>query len=256
MEGHQPTVGETLHRARVARGVSLSEVEAALRVRTRYLEALEADDFASLPPTVYTRVLIREYARFLGLDPATVLDIALPMRPEDRNPIRPAVKPLDKPPMISWRVVSTIGVLGLCAGFLLYLYAQYNTFAQSVEPNRPVERAPTPGGRGISPAVTPISSLPTETPEPTITPSPMPTAVTGLVVEARLVDRSWVEVWTDGRPVLAESLPAGTTRSFAADRSVRMRVGNAGGVDVTVNGLAQGRLGNMGQAVDANWGRE
>jgi hypothetical protein len=63
-------------------------------------------------------------------------------------------------------------------------------------------------------------------------------------------------VWTDGRPVLGESLPGGTTRSFVADRTVRMRVGNAGAIDVTVNGIAQGRLGNIGQAVDANWGRE
>src|SRR5258707_206450 len=112
MEPHQTvTLGETLRRARLARGVTLADAEVGVRVRVRYLQALESDDYTSLPPMVYTRVLIREYARFLGLDPAAVLDMAMPMRPEDRNPIRPAVQPLEKPGFISWKVVSTIGVL-------------------------------------------------------------------------------------------------------------------------------------------------
>jgi hypothetical protein len=248
MDSRRSTIGETLRRARVSRGLSLTDVEVAIRARARYLQALEADDFAALPPTAYTRVLIREYARFLGLDPAVVLDMALPMRPEDRNPIRPAMAPLEKPAVISWRAVLTVAVLALCAGLFLYLYAQYNSFAQSVEP----ARAPTPS-RVISAAVTPIPPFPTETLPPTLTPVPTATQVTGLLVEARLLAPTWVQVWTDGRPVLAEILPAGTSRAFAADRSIRMRVGNASAVDVTFNGTPQGKLGESAQAVDATW---
>jgi len=90
----------------------------------------------------------------------------------------------------------------------------------------------------------------------TPTPSPEPTPVLGLVVETHIVDRSWLQVWVDDQPVAAENMQAGTERTFTANRSVRMRVGNAGGVDVTVNGTAQGRLGTAGQQLDASWGRE
>jgi hypothetical protein len=71
-----------------------------------------------------------------------------------------------------------------------------------------------------------------------------------------MVERSWLQVWADNRPVFAENAPAGTTRTFTADEAIRMRVGNAGGVDVTVNGDHQGRLGSAGQALEVSWGRE
>src|SRR5437764_11411599 len=137
MEPRQ-SVGDTLRRARLARGLTLPEIGAAIRVRARFLQALEADDYAALPPTAYTRLLIRDYARFLGLESAVVLDMALPMRPEDRNPIRQAVTPLEKPAAVSWKAVVTVGVLALCAGLFLYLYVQYTSFAQSVEASRAV----------------------------------------------------------------------------------------------------------------------
>jgi hypothetical protein len=77
-----------------------------------------------------------------------------------------------------------------------------------------------------------------------------------LLVEAKVVDKTWMEVWVDGRSVLAETVQSGFTRSFSADQQVRMRVGNAAGVEVVVNGTTQGPLGVRGQAIDAIWGRQ
>jgi hypothetical protein len=65
-----------------------------------------------------------------------------------------------------------------------------------------------------------------------------------------------MEVWVDGRSVMAETVQTGFTRSFTAEQQVRMRVGNAAGVQVVVNGATQGPLGGRGQAVDAFWGRQ
>jgi hypothetical protein len=78
----------------------------------------------------------------------------------------------------------------------------------------------------------------------------------GLVVDAKVVDRTWMEVWVDGRSVMAETVQSGFARSFTAEQQVRMRVGNAAGVQVVVNGTTQGPLGVRGQAVDAIWGRQ
>lgn len=61
-------VGTILREARSRRKVELSEVEAATRIRFRYLRAIEDEEWDVLPGGVYTRGFIRTYASFLGLD--------------------------------------------------------------------------------------------------------------------------------------------------------------------------------------------
>ncbi len=61
-------VGTILHRARDRRQIELAEVEAATRIRLRYLSAIENEEWDVLPGGVYTRGFIRTYASFLGLD--------------------------------------------------------------------------------------------------------------------------------------------------------------------------------------------
>jgi hypothetical protein len=65
METH---IGDVLREARRRREVDLSEVEAATRIRPRYLRAIEAEEWDVLPGGVYTRGFIRTYGAFLGLD--------------------------------------------------------------------------------------------------------------------------------------------------------------------------------------------
>ena len=50
------------------RGVSLDEISAATRISTRFLEAIEKDQWDQLPGGVFNRGFIRSIARFLGLD--------------------------------------------------------------------------------------------------------------------------------------------------------------------------------------------
>lgn len=61
-------VGTILRTARNRRKVELSEVEAATRIRLRYLRAIEDEEWDVLPGGFYTRGFIRTYASFLGLD--------------------------------------------------------------------------------------------------------------------------------------------------------------------------------------------
>ena len=254
MEPRPGSVGDSLHRARIARGLSIEDVEASLHVRPHVVRALETDDFGALPPTVYTRALIRDYARLVGLDPADLLERSVPMRPQDRNPIRPAIQPIDRPPPISLKALLIVAGILVSVGFFIYLNSQLNSFADSMDGAQArAQPLPSPLSRTISSLLTPLPSPP---PGPTETPAPTGTPISGLVVETRITDRSWVQVWADGKSVLAQTLASGTTRTFNADQSVRMRVGNAGGVDITVNGVHQGRLGSIGQVLDASWGRD
>jgi len=61
-------IGATLRDARNRRKIDLSEVEAATKIRLRYLRAIENDEWDVLPGSAYTRSFIRTYASYLGLD--------------------------------------------------------------------------------------------------------------------------------------------------------------------------------------------
>ncbi len=67
-------IGATLREARNRRKVDLSEVEAAIKIRVRYLQAMENEEWDALPGGAYTRGFIRTYASYLGLDGERLAD--------------------------------------------------------------------------------------------------------------------------------------------------------------------------------------
>jgi flagellar biosynthesis protein FlhG len=66
--------GPELRRLRETRGLSLRHMAAVSKIGVRFLEYIEEDRFALLPPPVYLRGFLQEYARLLGLDPRDVAD--------------------------------------------------------------------------------------------------------------------------------------------------------------------------------------
>lgn len=68
------TLGAALRERREALGASLAEVEAATKIRQKYLSALEADEWQLLPGEVVGRGFLRNYAAYLGLEPTDIVD--------------------------------------------------------------------------------------------------------------------------------------------------------------------------------------
>jgi cytoskeleton protein RodZ len=67
-------IGNTLREARLRRGLDISDCEAATKIRTKYLRALEEEHFEVLPGSTYVKGFLRTYAEFLELDGRLVLD--------------------------------------------------------------------------------------------------------------------------------------------------------------------------------------
>lgn len=67
-------IGPTLREARNRRKLDLAEVEAAIKIRVRYLQAIENEEWDALPGGAYTRGFIRTYASYLGLDGDRLVD--------------------------------------------------------------------------------------------------------------------------------------------------------------------------------------
>jgi cytoskeleton protein RodZ len=67
-------IGNSLREARVRRGVDFAQAEAAIKIRSKYLRALEDDQFELLPAETYVKGFLRTYAEYLGLDGQLYVD--------------------------------------------------------------------------------------------------------------------------------------------------------------------------------------
>jgi cytoskeleton protein RodZ len=239
------TLGETLRQARLDKGVSLADAARETRIRKGYLEALEAEDLAALPPMVYTRGFLRTYAEYLSLSPEAMVDLYQPRAREPSQALRSAVPHVAIPRQIPLRpVLYGIGSIA----FIVVAYFVWNWY-QAVQislregDTSPRARAGTPtatGARLPTPfAIALASPSPTASPTPAPLPSPTP-VVDGILVEFRTNARVYVEAAVDGKQVVAETLAAGTQQTLPLGKeSVVMRTSNGSAVDVTVNGSHQ-----------------
>jgi cytoskeleton protein RodZ len=88
-------VGSRLREARTRRRLSLAEVEAATKIRGRYLQAIENDDWEQLPGDTYARAFIRTYGHHLGLDGERLA--------EEQRRSRGAARPGERLPQVDSR---------------------------------------------------------------------------------------------------------------------------------------------------------
>jgi cytoskeletal protein RodZ len=68
-----PDIGNTLREARIRKGLTLTDVETVTKIRSKYLVALEENDFEVLPGSTVVKGFLRSYAVFLKIDPELLL---------------------------------------------------------------------------------------------------------------------------------------------------------------------------------------
>ncbi len=114
-------LGNTLSRARRARGITLEDAERDTHVSRRYLQALEIEDFSAFPAPVYARGFLRTYSRYLGLNPEELIrvfpngDLTVDMTPLP-SVSRPTVRPIS----VNWVVAGAVMLLFLGALLLIF----------------------------------------------------------------------------------------------------------------------------------------
>ncbi len=221
-------LGERLRNAREARGLSLTAAATQTRIRAAYLQALEEERFDRLPGGVYARGYLRTYARALGLDPDELL-AAYPQlfsgpAPPLIGPVQADVpiRPATRPSRLRRAVATVLLVLLGVAGVLGYIGYQQLRQLQAPLPSEAVQPEP---------AVPPPAPAPAPQPPPAPVPAPR-----GVEVAVQAAGLSWLRVVADGREVFAGFLRQGDRRTWTAERSLTVRVGNAPAVTVLLNG--------------------
>lgn len=118
-------LGEKLAKKRISLGLDPKDIEKAIRIRAKHIEAIENGRYSQLPPDVYVRGFVRNYANYLQLDAAKVMALYERERGLLENVRKakagaPIVKPLDSPKVVI--TPKTITIAGIVAGALAILF--------------------------------------------------------------------------------------------------------------------------------------
>ncbi len=115
-------LGKALTEARIARGLSLNDVERDTRISGKYLKALEEGKLGVLPAPVYARAFMRTYTQYLGLNAPAFVQHLPGAKPEPDLPPLPEVGRGGTAARLSagWLVSGAVVVLLLVLGLLLF----------------------------------------------------------------------------------------------------------------------------------------
>lgn len=240
-------VGATLREARLKKQLSIEDVARQTRISHRFLSAIEADDLSALPGLVFARNFVRQYAALLGLDPIPLLArlpaYGLQLFPMPATPLPSSEQSWWDPRWNS--AISSLAWIVLACGAAAAAYLYFNRI-----PPRPKQAvaASTP----VRPAAPVAAPPPVAVPAPAtaVDSSTVDTHSVRVVVTAR--DDSWIQVTAEGKTAFIGVLKAGEARNFASDGPVRVRTGNAGGIDISLNGKQIDSLGPAGQIRSVN----
>ena len=215
-----PGIGETLREARTAAGIQLDDAERTIRIRVRYLHALENEEWDVLPGDAYARGFLRTYADFLGLDGRALVD-EYDRREAPAQSERPVEAPFEppRPPgggnptmrRIGWGAIFAAAALAL----LFIVLGITGGSSKSGGKHRHHH-----GGGGQGSAKTSTTTTP---PEATVSLTPTGT------VWVCLVDQS-------GKPLVnGETLSAGDARGPFKAPEMKLTLGN-GEIQIELNG--------------------
>ena len=132
--------GETLRQARAYKGVTLKEAEQATRINRHHLSALEDENFAALPPLIYQRGIVRNYAAYLDLDPAKLLSLFGEAHGDHQPANEPvlAMKPLDMPNHFTPNFAIIAFMVVMSAIVFAWLYSAYLAPPEALPTTAPV----------------------------------------------------------------------------------------------------------------------
>jgi len=231
-----PALGERFRAAREARGLSLSEVAEQIRIRSVYLGEIEAENWAAIGAPVYVRGFLRTYARFLGLDAEEA--VAEFNKTAEGAPVADGTGLSGS----SWsgserRNLSPLlwvasAIAAILIGFVIYNFVMLR---------QPSTRALVSASPLPSNSAQPASGAPSSRPAPL-----------GHTLAIHLSSGSWLRVMVDGNVSIEGVFPKGTSKQFHGKKAL-VRVGNAGGVDIVVNGHAVPKLGKVGDVAEQSF---
>jgi cytoskeletal protein RodZ len=223
-------IGGKLRQERLGLGLTIEDISRETKIPSRYLGAIEAEDFESLPSLVFTRNFVRQFALSLKLDPERLL-AQLPTQDEV------AVKLPDPParPRSGYHrdrqfrsaLTAVAWLLVASAAAAAWVHLSHSTATSTV------------AATTASSVAAPVESRPVQT-----TPAAAAHTVE-VVITAH--QPAWVQMSADGKDSFTGVLQADEMKEIGADQQVKLVAGNAGALTILLNGKTLDPLGPVGE---------
>jgi cytoskeleton protein RodZ len=244
--------GRALAAARIAKGLSTSDVAAQLRLHLRQVQAIEAEDLEALPEGPFVRGYVRNYAKLVEL-PAEPLLALLGARLKPTDPLHAQVEarslsPIQRTPgePRSGPIVIAVVVLVLAVLAAFGWWSMRDREAIPAAAPPPVSAAPAapavPPEPAPAAAVEPAGNAPAAdaaaTPAgPATVPAEVVAAPSGSTLRLDFRDRSWVEIrQADGTVLMSQTNAAGSTKTVEGSPPYLIVIGNASKVTLEHRG--------------------
>jgi transcriptional regulator with XRE-family HTH domain len=224
------SLGSHFKKKREEEGYDIEDVARETNIASRYIRAIEEQDFSQFPADVYAKGFIRSYAQFLDLDAESlVMEYSLNFEGEqDYEETEDSSRKL-----LYWL---GIGVIAVVVAFLLLLRfawlpaGQQRGSAPKPQPN--VEKTVTSSEKTTKESV----SLQEEP--------------GSLQLRVVATGKTWVYAIFDGMRKREFMFQPGDEMTWNAEDTIRIRVGNAGGLRFYHDGTQLPNLGNTGEVAD------
>ena len=259
-----PTLGTDLKRQREERGITLSQISGATRIGTRFLKAIEEDNFSVLPGGIFTRSFIRAYAKQVGMNAEEAVDlyhkqIAPPVEESPEESVPPSTLEVVHPIRVQigqsatrarWTtIVIAAGTFVLVSIVVVALVNRLNR-----TDGQPAAKAPGQSSKPVAPPAgnaTPVTQSSQQTQASTsgstsladkgqpISISAVPDQFGGnkivIRVEATTGD-SWIRYQIDDNKSAAMMLKAGVAQDLPpAEKQIKLNIGNRNTLKLSIN---------------------
>lgn len=239
------TVGEILKDEREKKNLSVKDIESGTSIRALYINAIEEGNYKIVPGEVYLKGFIRNYANYLGLDGAELVELyrqsqhpvveQIPLEQRIKQEKTKQHKPSKE---LSWGKYVAAGVL-IVAIVGIAAFFTSGEKEQAPQPKSPTQTSPT------APVPVPQNTAVQNTNSSTSN-SPV-------VINAKFSEECWTLVTADGKEIYEGVPKVGESFTWEAKKNIVVKVGNAGGIDLVYNGQTVGKLGGKGEVVVKNF---
>ena len=242
------SLGALITKSRTDARLSIEDLAKLTNIPATLLRDMENDNFKKCGGETYARGHLRNMAAKLGVEERIFLDLFETEVTAPAKPIRELLNennvtmPYQEPKRISWKVLAA----GSAAALVLFAGAQiiFSNMDSSSDPEIIATTSATP------------SNSASESDAPNVAASPE--IVGGVNVEL-VASRgtTWLYATNENGEVLfSGQVRQGATKTFNAAKQVNLRVGNAGGVDISVNGKDVGSVGANREVVNLTYNAE
>jgi cytoskeleton protein RodZ len=271
---------------REKRNTSLAQIAADTRINLHYLESLEEGRYGDLPGGMYNRAFLRAYCESLNLNQPEIMqryevEVAAPMDklPKPRVHIPQTSSSLKPNPVLVWSIALLISAIGIffSRNWIAAVFSPYfshrpaaslpHELAQKASPPPSAPSVSPDASQAAEPSAAPVSTLPgssplitataqTEPAPPTIiaqtaaSPASAPPPLqSSLQLEVAATQQCWISIEQDGIRSFRKLMNPGDVQRLSAAEQFFIIAGNAGGVQLKINGKRAKSLGKPGEVV-------